>query len=168
MRKVISYHPTPHHLHSIQIEDPIIGHPTTVAFNSKLPTSYTVIIRCLQEILTPFLAFGWHLLSSTMMTPHFRTLTKCTTQSIPLLSVMSCGSHLVYIMTVPGLQRIFHHGWSQSMMSGSGIPAPWSIISSLALILSLVLITHPSKSALLMEPIVFVTLCPQIGLGNRH
>ena len=81
---------------AIQIRDLITGHHMIIMFNSKLPTSCFIIIRCLPGILTLCSTSGPHLLPSTMMNPHSLTLQICITPLILLPLVTSPGNLLVY------------------------------------------------------------------------
>ena len=92
----------------IQIRDLTTGHHTMIVFNSKLPTSCFVVIRCLPGISTSCSTSGPHLLPSTMMNPHSLTLQICIIPLILLPLVTSPGNLLVYSIMVCSLWKGFH------------------------------------------------------------
>ena len=167
MRVGMSYHLTLLLPLMTQIKDLTTGRHMIIASNSRWPTSYSVEIRCLLEILTSYSTSGQRLLPPTVMNHRFRRLRICTTLLIQPLSVTLHGILLVYSIMEPDLKVMFHHGWRPNMTSGSGIHALWSTTSFLILILSLALIMHHSKSAQLMDAIAFKTSFLQIGLGIK-
>jgi hypothetical protein len=155
-----------------QIKILMTGHHTIIAYNLRLPTSYSAEIKCLPEISTSYSASGLHLFTSTAVilpvNHRFRRLRICTTQLIQLLLVTSHGSHSAYSITEPDLKVMFRLGWKLNMTSGFGIHALWSTTSCLIPISRLVLITHHIKSEQVMDSIGFKTSCLGIGPGIKR
>jgi hypothetical protein len=164
----MTYHLTLLRLLAIRIRDLTTGHHTIIAFNSKLPTSCFVGIRCPPGISTACSTSGPRLLPSTTMNPHSLTLQICIEPSILLPLVTSPGNLLVYSIMACSLWKGFRHGCKQSTTCGSEIRALSYIISCRTQISNLILIICHFKRRLLMESIGSKTSCLQSGPGIKQ